>query len=94
MNFGNMRTGAVVCEPSMSLPMPSRLKPGWECRGLPHLGTTCPEWRYAQECALHKYPIGGQVWLFMRPVGEKSWSPVREATEADVRAFASAGKLL
>ena len=47
------------------------------------------------ECALQKYPVGGQVvWLFMRSPGEASWSPVREATEADVRAFASAGKLL
>ena len=76
MNWDSLRAGTVACEPSMSLPLPSRLKPGWEC-------------------ALHKYAIGGQVWLFMRPVvGEKSWSPIREASEEDVRAFANAGKLL
>jgi hypothetical protein len=30
MNRENVRAGTVVCEPSMSQPMPSRLKPGWE----------------------------------------------------------------
>ena len=64
MNW-DLRSGTVACEPNMSQPLPSRLKPGWEC-------------------ALHKYPSGGQVWLFMRPVGEATWDPVREATESDV----------
>ena len=75
MNWENLRTGTIACEPNMSQPLPSRLKPGWEC-------------------ALHKYPSGGQVWLFMRPVGEATWDPVREATESDVNAFRKRGKLL
>jgi len=39
-----------------------------------------------------QYPIGGQVWLFLRPVGEKSWSPVREASEERRPGFRECGE--
>lgn len=49
--------------------------------------TKRPGW----ECALHRYPIGGDVWLWTRPVGERSWQPYRAATDEDVRAFERSG---
>jgi hypothetical protein len=72
MDWENLRTGTVIGDANMSDPLPSGLKPGWEC-------------------ALHRYPLSGHVWLFMRPVGEKSWRPKREATEADIEAFRHRG---
>ena len=74
MDWENLRTGTVTGDANMSDPLPSKLKPGWEC-------------------ALHRYPIGGHVWLFMRPAGEKSWSPKRKATEADIEVFRRRGMI-
>jgi len=45
------------------------------------------------ECVLHKYPIGGRVWIFMGLAGDKPWSPEREATEAGIEAFRQRGMI-
>ena len=56
----------------------------------PMPGRQKPGWK----CALHRYCIGDPIWLFMPRVAEKSWSPLHDATDADVHAFANARDLL
>jgi hypothetical protein len=60
----------------------------------PNLSDSIPsQLRPGWEAGLYRYPCG-EVWLFMRPIGENLWSPERPATEADVEVFRRAGKLL
>jgi hypothetical protein len=60
----------------------------------PNMSDTIPsQLRPGWEAALYRYPCG-EVWLFMRPVGEELWSPERRATQADVEAFRRDRKLL